>query len=94
MVGLEGIDGKVTGVQLGNGETLQADMIIVGIGKLKFNLSPRKRSLSGVFPPTDFISGAGIRTDKRGFILVDKNFRVSSKRLYKAIKRKSDRLHF
>ncbi|PAV75364.1 hypothetical protein WR25_14845 [Diploscapter pachys] len=62
VVSLEGANGKVAEVRLGNGETIQADMVIAGIG---------------VFPPTDFISSAGIRTDKRGFILVDKNFRTN-----------------
>lgn len=50
-------DGHVNGVVLTNGTTIEAELVIAGIG---------------VVPATDFLKGSGIELNERGFVKVDK----------------------
>ncbi|VDP08854.1 unnamed protein product [Heligmosomoides polygyrus] len=59
---LEGVS-EVSGVTLKSGETIQADVVIAGIG---------------VEPPTAWLKDTCIELDGRGFIKVDKHFRTTA----------------
>ncbi|XP_066983971.1 apoptosis-inducing factor 3-like isoform X2 [Macrobrachium rosenbergii] len=51
-----GDGGKITSVSLDNDETVEADMVVAGVG---------------VVPDTDFLSGSGITLNERGYVEVD-----------------------
>ncbi|CAI5453141.1 unnamed protein product [Caenorhabditis angaria] len=59
---VNGEDGQVKSVTLANGETIEADLLVCGIG---------------VTPATEFLKHSGVKLDKRGFILVDEKFRTN-----------------
>ncbi|KAK6049854.1 pyridine nucleotide-disulfide oxidoreductase [Cooperia oncophora] len=63
---LEG-ESEVTGVTLKSGETLPAQVVVVGIG---------------VQPPTDWLKDTRIELDDAGFIKVDRYFRTSADWIY------------
>lgn len=63
LVALRGNDqGEVQKVILANGNELDVDLLVCGIG---------------VTPATEFLEGSGVALDKRGFVVVDEKFRVS-----------------
>ncbi|KAK6756315.1 hypothetical protein RB195_014617 [Necator americanus] len=63
---LEGTD-VVTGVTLITGETIPADVVVVGIG---------------VVPPTDWLKGTRVELDERDHIVVDHLFRTTADWVY------------
>ncbi|KHJ90556.1 pyridine nucleotide-disulfide oxidoreductase [Oesophagostomum dentatum] len=63
---LEGTD-VVTGVTIDTGETIPADVVVVGIG---------------VEPPTDWLKNTRVELDERGFIKVDERFRTTADFVY------------
>ena len=65
-----GENGRVTGAQLKSGETLPADLVIVGVG---------------VRPATDFLKDSGLQMqEKEGSVLVDEYLQTSNPDIYAA----------
>ena len=62
-------DGKVTGVRTSDGDTVPADLVLVGIG---------------VQPNTEFVREAGLEVDDGGGIDVDAGLRTSAPEVYAA----------
>ncbi|XP_066929188.1 apoptosis-inducing factor 3-like [Clytia hemisphaerica] len=60
---LVGENGKVAGVVLSNGQTIKADVVLVGIG---------------VTPSTKYFNGAGVQMNSLGYVIVDKYLCASS----------------
>ena len=68
-----GDEGKVTGVTLPSGETLEAEMVVAGVGKCRLNVLHIKELLMsvGVVPATDFLKGSDLPLTGRGELKVD-----------------------
>ncbi|XP_064089762.1 apoptosis-inducing factor 3-like isoform X2 [Macrobrachium nipponense] len=62
-----GDGGKITGVSLDNEETIEADMVVTGVG---------------VVPDTDFLSGSGITRNERGYVEVNEFLETSVPNIY------------
>lgn len=70
VTGLESADGKVTGVTLDNGETVPADLVVVGIG---------------VTPNTAWLKGSGVTLNERdGAIVCDETLNAGLPGVYAA----------
>ena len=64
-----GRDGRVVGIQTGDGETIDCDLVIFAIG---------------VQPQTDWLQSTGIELDKGGGIVVDEHLRTNLPDIYAA----------
>ncbi|XP_059475365.1 apoptosis-inducing factor 3 isoform X2 [Neocloeon triangulifer] len=57
-----GSEGAVSGVKLDDGQTLDAELVVAGIGAT---------------PNSKFLTSSGVRLDSRGFVVVDQNLRTN-----------------
>ncbi|KAA3634783.1 MAG: NAD(P)/FAD-dependent oxidoreductase [Calditrichaeota bacterium] len=64
-----GDNGKVTGVKTSNGETIDADLVLIAIG---------------VRPQTDWLADSGLNFDDRGGIIVDEQLQTNLENVYAA----------